>query len=123
MALEKGKTQALPLWWREETRLLMERGAYRGVIVRVGGEAVGFADAILAFEPADAEWLLLGRTLFVLPAHRGAALGEALMVHLLALGRQAGATAVVTHGEPSKRAMARLGLPTEEAARYTRARI
>lgn len=118
MAAEKPKAQ--PLYWKEQTRGLMEAGKYLGVLAHAAGTPLGFADAQVEFDAADAQYLALGRTLFVRPVERGTGLGAALMQGILALARQKGCVALVTHGRPSRRLAGRTGLACSPFAEYVR---
>lgn len=123
MAAEGGKTAAQPLYWREQTNELMSRGKHIGIVAREAGRAIGFADAQIEFDAADAEYMALGRTLFVTPGARGRHVSAALMTGVLALAWRQGAKSLITHGTPSKGAFKALGMDAEHFAEYVRVRI
>ena len=103
-------------WFEQEARGI-EAGTILCIVAYEGGDMVGFADGSLAYEPGTRKTTLVGRHLFVLPEVRGQALGDRLMVRLLALGRQSGASCLVTHGTPTMRAVEKyLGMPMKDHA-------
>lgn len=96
-------------------------GMQAGVVVVAGaffeGRCVGFADGSLVYEPGTRETSLVGRHLFVEKGFRGANLSGTLMLRLLALARQSGASCYLTHGTPSIRATEKyLGKPMTDHA-------
>lgn len=103
-------------WFDQQIRGI-EAGTVLCVVARAGLEAVGFADGGLVYEPGDRTKKLVGRHLFVRNNFRGQSIGERLMLRLLALSRQSGASSFLTHGTPSRHAVEKfLGAPmTKEA--------
>ena len=102
MAREAGKDPDVPAWAAQQAE-----GLRTGTVLCAVCED-GFCDGSLLYEPGDREMILVGRHLFVRPAARGGALGGRLMVRLLALARQSGASFVLTHGTPSAYAVQQL---------------
>lgn len=98
MGAEKGLTDPDgDGWFRQEWEGIIT-GKVIAVVAIVDARVVAFADGALEYEPATRETALLGRHVFVEPASRGCDLAQKVMLELLALARQSGASYLLTHG-------------------------
>lgn len=104
-AVERGhKDPDVSAWFTRQWAGLGERKIL-GVVATDGPAVVGFADALLFYEPATRERGITGQHLYVHPSHRGRGLSEKLMLRLLLLAKQEGAAYMTTHGTPTGHAV------------------
>lgn len=104
MARDSGNPDPDVQAWIQDERVLLESGRGTLVLARAGDDAViGYADGVIAYDPASRETLGIGRTIYVLPEWRGEGVGERVVRLLTQVGIQRGVTKLLTHGEITKR--------------------
>ncbi len=109
--------------WFDQEFAGLAAGTILAAVLVERGQIMGFADGNLVYEPATREKALVGRHLIVRADYRGQGFGDRLMLRLLALARQSGASSLLTHGGPSARAVGKyFGNPMETIHTIKRAR-
>ena len=101
--------------WFDQEFAGLEAGTLLASVAVERGQVMGFADGSLVYEPGTREKVLVGRHIIVRDDYRGQGWGDMLMLRLLALARQSGASSMLTHGTPTRHAVEKyLGAPMEK---------
>jgi GNAT superfamily N-acetyltransferase len=97
--MEKGEADPDVEYWVEQLRMLLEKGMAFGFVVEEDGEPIALAEGVLVYEAAKRRMAAHGRTVFVLPSHRGNGLAAEIGKRMLGASIERGARDVVVHGD------------------------
>ena len=82
-----------PDYWKKHMEKCLQFNEYRCYHAVVDGEAVGYIDGLMYYDPVTGTKVAMGQQWYVKPAYRGK-IGMLLYLRLLKAGIKAGATAV-----------------------------